>query len=269
MTRILHSSLRAHWLAAIIIGLLPFGAFIGCHSVDGPQEKFPLGTFKGTVHLFAGWTDTVHQPVTVFIPSLHVSTTSDTFGHWSIPNIPFGTYDVYATSTGYDTLIYFGEMASGETTVLGMGSLGPTPTKQVRINSVVWTANSSTIWPLMVKGSMTAGNFDNPPLDVFCFIDTVPGVPTKAPHFAGPIGGSTGDSVWTAYTGMSALDSVKFGHGMKLYFTACAVSVRSQIHSSTNGNNYSSGMTFNPHTGQGQVFSAGEVSAPYETNYPW
>jgi len=243
----------------------------GCSSSGGPAA-LPVSTFQGSIHLFSNQLnnqmnslDTVHQNVTVFIPTLGIATVSDTFGHWLLNNIPSGTYDVYATSKGYDTLILWGMVSSGNTTHVPIGGLFPNPTRTLTIRSVEWTANTPNVWPIVVTGS-TQGGLMNESIEGFiCFFDTIPGIPAKGSHFAEIDGWPASDSTWRAWSADFYLDTTKFRSGMKLYVTACV--------SSPSGINLEQGeedpTTFNPHDGQMQVISPGPLSAPYVTTYPW
>lgn len=257
--------LRSNTFVIVCCGLLATG---GCQSSQDAQASFPAGMLQGTVHLFDNANDTVHHAVTVWIPALGVSTVSDTFGHWSLANVPFGTHDVYATSAGYDTLIFFDVVASGGTTYTGLGSLGPSPSNPVRITSVVWGSSPSANWPLMIAGwiapkdFMTFGGFA-------CFIDTALGIPAKGSHLLGPFqwSGVTNDSLWNVPVGMSALGSMHIQHGMKLYVTVCAANNVSTI---VELSGYTvAGCTFNSNTSKLQVVSAGPLTQPYETAFPW
>src|ERR1700722_14590431 len=135
--------------------LLLIPALTGLSCSAPVETSGTLGaTFIGQVMLYDASYNRVGQPVTILIPSLGRSTVSDDSGRWSIKEIPFGGWDVFATSKGYDTLPYYGIISSGDTTVLGIGSLSPDPDLHVVITSVVWTANSSLIWPLVINGTI-------------------------------------------------------------------------------------------------------------------
>ncbi len=254
--------IRSHPFVSVCCGLLALLATGGCQS---SQDTQAAGTLRGTVHLFDIANDTVHHAVAVWIPALGISTVSDTFGHWSLANVPFGTHDVYETSAGYDTLIDFGEIASGDTSYVRTGLIGPVSMNQVHITGVSWPAISSYLWPLTISGTvnpgslLTAGN-------VVCFVDTALGVPAKGPHFINPFSGGSADTIWGATAFYLMLDSQKLRHGMKLFITTCAGSRMSMIYDSTGYG--TPGMTFNTHTGQMQVVSASPLSQPYETIFP-
>ena len=225
-------------------------------------------TFVGKVMLYDASNNRISQPVKILIPALGRSTVSDDSGRWSMSLIPFGAYDVFATSSGYDTLPYYGIISSGDTTALGTGQLGTDPSEHVTISSVAWSSDMQQ-WPLTVSG--TADETMN---EVVVFIDTVPGVAPKDPHFIGSLGyggagGNAGKITWTLTAAMSQLDTFKFHSGVKLYFTACAASGFSGINSSRYGFNESSIWVMDPYTGQARVISPGTPSAAYESTYPW
>jgi len=223
-------------------------------------------TFIGKVMLYDASDNRIAQPVTILIPSLGRRTTSDDSGRWSIGLIPFGTYDVFVTSMGYDTLPYYGIISSGDTTILGTGQLVPDPSEHVTIDSVAWS-NSPQQWSFLVSGS--AEEFSD---NVAVFIDTVPGVAPKSQHFIAPLANAgtsdiSGKITWTVTAAILQLDTFKFHGGMKLFITACPAG-GSEINS-IDGYDESYLWVLDPYTGQDRIISPGTPSTSYETTYPW
>jgi hypothetical protein len=248
--------------------LLLIPALTGLSCSAPVQTTGTLGaTFIGQVKLYDASFARVGQPVTILIPALDRSTVSDDSGQWSMNEIPFGAWDVFATSSGYDTLPYYGTISSGDTTVLGIGSLYPNPNLQLTITSVVWTANSSTIWPLVIQGSMEKVSNDEGEYNIAVFIDSTPDVPLNGAHLIDAIWGDGGDTTWEVYTNIAPLDTFKLHNGMKLYYTACAAG--NSGFQGVTGYNETSVEVLNPHTNLGRIISPGPISETYESAYPW
>lgn len=246
-----------------LLQVLPIIVVFGCSSGIGPSS-LPTATLIGRVHLLSppdaltSRRDTLHRPVTVFIPAIGASTFSDSNGRWSLSNVPFGSYDIYATASGYDTLAYWGVVSSGDSTHTGSANLSPNPTRKLYVSSVAWSNNPGD-WPIMIKGTIdTEVGYNDESDPLICFLDTTPNVPAKSIHLAA-IFGQADDSTWSASTEDFFLDTLKFHPGMKLFVTACMYSL----------SGLSDGIDFNPHTQQSQVVSPGRQSEPFITIYPW
>lgn len=238
-------------------------AFAGCKSSTSVQDP-PHGSLEGRIIVTSG-ADTIHSSSTVFIPSLGRSVLSDTFGRWTMPDIPFGYYDLYATANGYDTLIFFNVLVSGGTSYAGIGFLGPTPTDRVQILSVNWSSDPKQ-WQLLVKGLKPPT-----PNDVVVLLDTVPNLAAKDYHVAVvSVIGTAGDTAWTAACQTKTLDTMRFHQGQTLYLTAVAYNGNCTVRYGGYPNDQSYGGISDPHHGnQFRLFAPGPLSEPYITKYPW
>lgn len=118
----------------------------GCSSSNMPVV-LPTGAFAGHISVLdSNGYPLPNSGTTVSIPTIGVTTSTDSLGMWTLSNLPIGTYTITATRPGYGTMKWIGQHVTGSGIYYEQASvlLWPLPRGIVTLDSFAVNKSANT-----------------------------------------------------------------------------------------------------------------------------